>query len=63
MPPDTSSARTALGSRRIPFRLAIVTVVVGLLLATCGFLIVFLFTKSRQTVDVLKGDLRGGTCR
>src|SRR5262245_2524224 len=56
MPAHTRAAGPSIASRRIPFRLGIVTVVVGLLLATCVFLIVFLLTKSRQTVDVLKRD-------
>jgi class 3 adenylate cyclase len=41
-------------SRRIPFRVAITTVVVGLLVVTCAFLIVFGLHSARKGMDVLK---------
>src|SRR5262249_5354799 len=41
---------------RIPFRVAIVTLVVGLLVVTCGALIAYVLHRSQQSVDRLKRD-------
>jgi hypothetical protein len=40
----------------IPFRVAIITMVVGLLVVTCGFLLAFGIYTARQSTNVLKGE-------
>jgi class 3 adenylate cyclase len=41
---------------RIPFRVAIVTLVVGLLVVTCGGLIGYVLHRGQQSIDTLKRD-------
>ena len=40
----------------IPFRVAIVTLVVGLLVTTCGLLITYVFYRSAQSVELIRTD-------
>src|SRR5215831_18398568 len=51
-----ASEATSASSRRgwLPFRVAIVTVVVGLLLVTCGSLIAYVLSRGEQSVALLK---------
>ena len=41
---------------KIPFRVAIVALVVGLLVVTCGVLITFVLQRGQQSVEVLRRD-------
>ena len=52
----TASEAARVSSRRgwLPFRVAIVTVVVGLLLVTCGSLIAYVLYRGEQSVALLK---------
>jgi class 3 adenylate cyclase len=53
----TSDASGSLpGGKQIPFRVAIVTVVVGLLVVTCGALITYVLVRGQQSVEILKRD-------
>ena len=42
--------------RQIPFRVALVTVVVGLLVVTCGVLLGYGLSRGAQTIETLKGE-------
>jgi adenylate cyclase len=53
------TARDRLGDAwggRIPFRVAIVTLVVGLLVVTCGALIAYVLHRGQQSVEELRRD-------
>lgn len=52
---DTSRAPRRNG-QSIPFRVAIITMVVGLLVVTCGFLLGFGIYTGRKSIAVLKGE-------
>jgi adenylate cyclase len=54
-----TTARDGVGDapfRRIPFRVAIVSLVVGLLVVTCGTLITYVLHRGQQSVESLKHD-------
>lgn len=48
--------RAAAGRRKIPFRVALIVVVVGLLTATASSLAAFAFVKQLQSIDVLRRE-------
>jgi hypothetical protein len=49
-----AAARAAAGW--LPFRVAILAVVVGLLVVTCGFLLLFALHRGQRPVEILKGE-------
>jgi adenylate cyclase len=50
------AARPSVRGGGIPFRVAIVTVVVGLLVVTCGLLITYVLYRGQRSVELLKRD-------
>ena len=59
MRPAHNATSPAVRGGRIPFRVAIITVVVGLLVVTCGVLLAYVLYRGQQSVEILKRDYLG----